>query len=159
MGTLTAFIYIGTSHPNHSGIIPTHFITLSENDRPCLQLKSIDTNKEIISIIPTIENMIDDIHFIVYSFVLEKGYTDLNYHLKEMSQLFTEEERKKIYEEVKKGLQNMDIKIVFNILDGSSLLNKLDSIKLYPNDYEVTTPVLKKEYSHWTQKTEIKEYT
>ena len=146
MGTFTAFIYIGKSHPNHSGIIPSHSIILSENSRPCLQLNSIENNKEIIRIIPTIENMIDDIHFLVYSFVLKKNHTDFNFHLKEMYQLFSEEERKKLYEEVKNGLQNTELKIVFNILDGSSLLNKIDCIKQYPNDYEVTTPAFKKEY-------------
>ena len=154
MGTITAFIFVGTSHQNHVGINPTHFISLSENDRPCLILRKIEDNKEIIRIIPTIECMIDDIHFLVYSFILNKNYTNYEYNLKEMYQLFTDDERKTIYDEVKNGLQGIEIKLVFNILNGSSLLNQLDKIKNYPNDFEVTLPKFKKEFNHLTGKIE-----
>jgi len=158
MGTLTAFIFIGTSHPNHGGINPTHCITLSENSRPCLILKGIDDNEEIIRIIPTIENMVDDIHFLVYSYVLKKNFTNKDFHLKEMYELFTDDERKIIYDEVKSGLKSIDIKIVFNILDGSTLLNQLEKVKEYPNDYEITTTVMKKEYHQWAGEIEKKEF-
>ena len=158
MGTLTAFIFIGTSHPNHGGINPTHCITLSENSRPCLQMKRIDDNEEIIRIIPTIENMVDDIYFLIYSFILKKNYEKQEFHLKEMYSLFNADERKSIYNEVKKELLDKNIKIVFNILKGSTLINKIDEIKKYPNDYEVTAPLFKKEYNQWTGKIEEKEF-
>ena len=154
MGTLTAFVFVGTSHPNHGGINPTHYISLSENNKPCLTLKKMEGNEEIIRIIPTVECMIDDIHFLVYSFILNKKYTDYEYNNKEMYELFTEIERKNIYDEVKIGLQETGIKLVFNIFDGSTLLNQLDKIKQYPNDFEVTTPKFKREFSQWKGKTE-----
>ena len=44
------------------------------------------------------------------------------------------------------------VKVVFNILDDSHLLTQLDAIKKYPNDFEVTLPVMKKEYNAWSQK-------
>ena len=50
MSTITAFILIGKAHQNNSGIIPTHYIALYENDHPSLSLKMIDSNKEIIRI-------------------------------------------------------------------------------------------------------------
>ena len=34
MGTVTAQILIGSPHPNDGGIIPSHYLFLSENDRP-----------------------------------------------------------------------------------------------------------------------------
>jgi predicted YcjX-like family ATPase len=37
-------------------------------------------------------------------------------------------------------------------LDNSHLLTQLDAIKKYPNDFEVTLPVMKKEYNEWSQK-------
>ena len=158
MATLTAFIFIGTSHPNHGGINPSHYITLSENSRPCLQLKMIDNEQEIIRIIPTVENMIDDIYFLIYSFIFKKKYTNYDFHLKEMYELFDADERNNIYNEVKTELQGMDIKVVFNILDGSTLLDQLDKIKQYPNNYEVTTPIFRKEFNQWSGKTEYKDY-
>ena len=158
MATLTAFILIGNSHPNHGGIIPKYSITLAENDRPCLRLASMDSNKEVIKIIPTNKNLADDIYFLVYSFILKKNYENRDFNSKEMHELFTDEERNKIYDEVKTGLCGFNMKIVFNILVGSTLLGQLDKIKEYPIDYEVTTPLFRKELDHWTGKVEREEY-
>jgi len=52
----------------------------------------------------------------------------------------------------------MNMKVVFNILDESSLLNQIDIIKNYPLDCEVTTPKYSREYNHWTKQTVEKEY-
>ena len=38
MGTVTAQILIGSPHPNDGGIIPSHYLFLSENDRPSWSL-------------------------------------------------------------------------------------------------------------------------
>jgi len=135
MGTLTAFIFVGTSHPNHGGINPTHYMTLSENSRPCLELRSFDDNKEIVRIIPTIENTIDDIHFIIHSFVLKKNTSNQDFNFKEMYELFSDDERKLLYEEVKTGLKDINMKIVYNLLDGSVLLGQTNKIKEYPTKY------------------------
>jgi len=144
MASLTAFIFIGTPNIYHGGIIPTHYITLSENNRPCLTLKMFDKEKEILRIIPTYENIIDDIYFLIYSFVLTKKYRINDFHLKEMYEVFSKEERNSIYNEVKQGFLDINIKVVFNILAGSTLLIQLDKISQYPNDYEITTPFILK---------------
>jgi hypothetical protein len=34
MASFTAQILVGSAHPYNGGIIPTHFLFLSENDRP-----------------------------------------------------------------------------------------------------------------------------
>ena len=34
MATLTPQILVGIPHPNHGGINPSHFLFLSENNRP-----------------------------------------------------------------------------------------------------------------------------
>ena len=157
MGTLTSFIFIGYSHPNHGGINPTHCISLSENSRPCLVLRNID-GKEIDKVIPTVECMVDDIYFMIYNSVLKLYKQDFIFNGKEMYSLFNSDERNGLYNEVKTKLVNLDLKIVFNILDGSSLLNRIDDIKNYLIDYEVTIPKIRREYSHSTKKVEINEY-
>jgi hypothetical protein len=144
MASLTAFIFIGNPNIYHGGINPTHYITLSENSRPCLTLKVFDKEKEILRIIPTYENIIDDIYFLIYSFVFKKKYNVNDFHLKEMHELFSKEERNSIYNEVKQGLMDINIKVVFNILAGSTLLTQLQNIGQYPDDYEITTPFLLK---------------
>ena len=157
MGTITAFVYIGTAHPNHGGINPSYCITLSENSRPCLKLMDFESNSEIIKIIPTIENMIDDIYFLLSSFIVNKKYNKDDFYLKEMYEIFTEDERKQLYSKIKNELKDINLKIVFNILDESTLLNQLEKVQQYSIDYEITTPLYRKEYNHWTKRTELKE--
>ena len=156
MGTITSFIFIGTSHTYHGGINPTHYISLFENDRPCLQLRNIN-GKEVDRVIPT-GKYIDDIYFMIYTSVLKLYKQDFKFNGKELYDLFDAEQRERLYSEVKSKLINLNMKIVFNILDGSSLLNLIDDIKKYPIDYEVTTPGFRREYNPWTNKTEEKEY-
>ena len=55
-------------------------------------------------------------------------------------------------------IKTYDLKTVFNILAGSKLLNQMDRIKDYPNDFEVTTPKFRKEYSYQTGKEEFIEF-
>jgi len=50
------------------------------------------------------------------------------------------------------------IKVVFNLLAGSHLLNQIDRIKSYPNDVEITRPSFKKEFNHWNQQIITQEF-
>lgn len=70
MITVTATIIIGTPHLFHGGIIPTHIIFLSENDRPALILRSLKDEEERI-VIPTIENTVNDIFLIIAVYLLK----------------------------------------------------------------------------------------
>ncbi len=64
MATFTAQILVGSPHPNHGGINPTHSLFLSENSRPAWILvdpypDSGPRNSRIVWI-PTLENMLED---------------------------------------------------------------------------------------------------
>ena len=159
MATITAFVLIGKAHQNNSGIIPTHYIALYENDHPSLSLKKIDSNKEIIRISPTAEKIVDNIYLLIYTFVL-KAEINLNNSMngKEIHKLFNEKKSNLTYEQIMSGLETYDFKVVFNILAGSTLLNQLDRIKEYPNDFEVTTAKFRQEYSHRTGKVEYNDF-
>jgi hypothetical protein len=155
MATTTATILIGRAHQNDSGINPTHFIQFTENDRPALILQAIEGESKKIAIIPTIENTIDDIYLMIAVFVLKalKPSKKINtITRKSLYEILNEDERKTLYKKTKDILTANRIKVVFNILDNSHLLNLLKQIKKYPNDFEVTLPALKKELDVWSNK-------
>lgn len=67
MGTLTAQILVGNTHPYHGGITPTHALYLSENSRPAWTLMSHDVyaRKEQPALqpvvwVPTVEHLLED---------------------------------------------------------------------------------------------------
>ena len=155
MATTTATILIGRAHQNDSGINPTHLIQFTENDRPALILQAIEGESKKVVIIPTIENTIDDIYLMIAVFILKavKPSKKLNsITRKSLYEILDEEERKSLYKKTKEILTANRIKVVFNILDNSHLLNLLKQIKKYPNDFEVTLPALKKELNVWSNK-------
>lgn len=141
MATTTAIILVGNTHQNDFGIIPTHLIQLTENSRPALILKDIDGKYETIVIIPTLENTVDDIYLMIATFILKKikPAKELNDpHGESLYDLFTDEERFNLYKNALEVFQTNNVKVVFNILDGSHLLSQITSMKKYPNDFEIT---------------------
>lgn len=161
MATTTAIILIGQADPNHSGIYPTHLIYLTENDRPALILESIEGNKKPIIVVPTVENMVDDIYLMISVFILKNLNLEKKIQTKDRKSIYeilNEQERFVLYEKAKTSIQTSEIKVVFNILDGSHLLSQIDKIKQYPNDFEVTVPYIKKEFNAWSGKVEYKEF-
>ncbi|MDD3093600.1 MAG: hypothetical protein PHS38_08660 [Bacteroidales bacterium] len=155
MSTTTATILIGRAHQNHGGIIPTHLIQLTENSRPSLLLQPIEGPSDVKVVIPTLENIVDDIYLMVTVFILNKikPAKDIdNWERLSMYDLFDENERSSLYEESRRIIKDTSIKIIFNIFEGSHLLNYVDIIKEYPNDLEITLSTLKKELSAWSDK-------
>jgi len=155
MATITTFILVGTADQNKSGINPTHYIMLYEDEQPSLSLHRFDNNKEIIRIRPTAEKLVDNIYLLIYTFIL-KADIFLNNSMsgKEIHKVYNEEKNNMTYENITTSLATFDYKVVFNIFTGSTLLNQIDRIKEYPNDYEIMTPKYRKEYN--TQADEIK---
>ena len=155
MSTTTATILVGRAHQNHSGIIPTHLIQLTENSRPSLLLQPIEGPSDVKVVIPTLENIVDDIYLMVTVFILNKikPAKDIdNWERLSMYDLFDENERSSLYEESRRIIKDTSIKIIFNIFEGSHLLNYVDIIKEYPNNLEITLSTLKKELSAWSDK-------
>jgi len=155
MATITAFILIGTAHQKQSGIIPTHYIALYEGENPSLSLYKLDNNKEIIRIRPSANKLVDNIYLLIHTFVLkaEVNSTD-GMNGKEIHKLYNDKKENITCEQIIENLKSYDFKVVFNILTGSTLLNQLDRIKHYPNDFEVTTPKFRKEYNDQMDKVE-----
>jgi len=159
MATVTAFILVGMAHQNSSGINPTHYIMLYENDQPSLSLYKFENNKEIIRIRPTPEKIVDNIYLLIHTFVLKSDiFLSNNISGKEIHKLFNEEKNKMSYEKIITSLETYDFKVVFNILSGSTLQEQIDRIKEYPNDYEITIPKFRKEYSFRSNKIVNEEY-
>ena len=153
MATTTAIILIGHAHQNSSGIVPSHIIRLTENDRPALILNSIHENMESKVIIPTIADTVNDIYLMIAVYILKmvipsKDIDNLNRD--SLHEILEDNERRLLYAETFKVIQENRIKVVFNILDDSILLTQLDIIKNYPNDFEVTLPAMKKELNAWS---------
>jgi hypothetical protein len=155
MATTTAIILVGYAHQNNSGISPTHIIRFTENDRPALILQNLEGDKDHKVIIPTLENTVNDIYLMIAVFILKKVIISKeihNFNRESLYDILDENERFTLYSETKKIVEETNIKVVFNILDDSHLLNQIDVIKTYPNDFEVTLPALKKEFNAWANK-------
>jgi hypothetical protein len=159
MATITAFILIGKAHQNHSGIIPTHYIELYESDHPSLSLYKFDNNKEIIRIRPDREKLVDNIYLLIHTFILKADVDSTDgMNGKEIHGFYNYRKNNITYEQIMESLKTYDLKVVFNILIGSTLLNQLDRIKDYPSDFEVTTPKFRREYNKQTGKVEFIEF-
>ncbi len=159
MATTTATIFVGHSHQNGSGIIPTHLIQFTENDRPALILRDIEGKEELKVIIPTVENTIDDIYLLITVYILKLVNPSKeihNFNKTSLYDILENSERQDLYRKSIESLKSNRIKVVINILDDSHLLSLIEQIKKYPNDYEVTLPSLKKEYNTWSNKIEAK---
>ena len=159
MSSITAFILIGTAHQNHGGIIPTHYIALYENDSPSLSIHNISTNKEIIRIRPSTAKLVDNIYLLIHTFILKAEINSTeNMNGKDLHKLYNERKKNMTCEQIMENIKTYDLKVVFNILDGSTLINQLDRIKDYPNDFEVTLPKFHREYNNRTGEVEFKEF-
>jgi len=145
MAKITAFILIGSTNQKQSDFISSHYITLYESDHPSLSLYKFDGNKEIIRIKPPADKLVDNIYFLILTFVLNAGINstdDLNG--KEIHKLYNDKKINMTTDKIIEHIKTYDLKTVFNILAGSKLLNQLYRIKDYPNDFEVTTPKFRK---------------
>jgi hypothetical protein len=158
MSTTTASIFIGYAHPNDGGIQASHLIQFTENSRPALFLYNLEEAQEPLVMIPTVNETIDDIYLMIVSYVLNGIQMNRGTQHESLYDIFSEEERFSLYERAKAYLAEHRIKVVFNLLEGSHLLNQIDRIKSYPNDFEITTPSFKKEYNHWGQQVITKEF-
>jgi len=109
MGTLTANILIGSPHPNKDGIIPSHYMFLSENSAPSWTLVKENVDNEDknkypnIVWLPTVENMLEDGLLMVATHVLK------NHEILEMAKDYTnqiESKRLELYSDLDDGQRN-----------------------------------------------------
>ena len=164
MATLTSQILIGSPHPNHGGIGPSHYLFLSENSRPAWILvnqnldKDTSRNELPIIWIPTIENTLEDAFLMIGIYVcndkdLEQLALQYNPEIKnsgiELYEYLNGEQREKLYERVRK-LSDFP-KIIISAFKGSLIIPQLHAITAYSMDVEVCTPTFSRLYSAWNK--------
>ena len=163
MATLTAQILVASSHQNHGGIQPTHYLFLSENSRPAWVLVPENVfnpgNEKITKVtwIPTIENMLEDALLMIAINVLKdkdiialaKEYFKKDIHGSlSLYEDIGPETLRTLYQKCRK-LKNK-FKIVLTVLEGSSIRGQLKVLNNYGMDMEVCTPLYFRTYSAWT---------
>ncbi len=156
MASYTAQFLIGSSHPNHGGIILFDRIYLSENGRPVFILEIDKGNKEE-KWIPTIEGALEDALLMIGVYLLKdevlvkevSNYIPLNQQ--EMVELYEIEDKnlKDLYSLNRTVFKKYGLKIVLTILDGSLLRGQITVLKNYQVDMEVCLPVYSRVYSEW----------
>jgi hypothetical protein len=149
MGTITAQIIVGRSHLYHDGIIPSHFLFLSENDRPAWILfgpnifeEPYNSRKKIVWI-PSTENMLEDALIMIAIHVLknktvkknaEKFCSSISGSPLEIYSAFEKSQLYELYENCR-SIKNWP-KIVVSVFHGSTIENQLDVLKEYSLDFE-----------------------
>ncbi|GAB6056915.1 hypothetical protein [Desulfonatronum parangueonense] len=160
MGAMTAQILIGSGHPNHDGIGPSHYLFLSENSRPAWLLVEQNLfqcarNRKIVWI-PTVEDMLEDaLLMIAVHVVKDQEVVDLIKSLNnsatsdrlEMYDSFDEAQRKMLYEKCRAVALP---KLVLSVFRGSSILTQLSAIDNYMMDIEVCVAVYSRLSSQWS---------
>lgn len=169
MATLTAQMLIGSPHPQHDGILPTHYLFLSENNRPVLVLvqQNIFQSKEekpySITWIPTKENMLEDALLMIAVNVLrdkeileivESEGIKIDSNRFDLNDDINELQRNQLYQKCR-SVENFP-KVILSFFEGSSLKGRLGVLKYYSMDVEVCSPVYSCLFSVWRNETRIK---
>lgn len=156
MSTITAQILIGTEHPYHGGVNPTHYLFLSENDRPAWILVNeniIGENSGIERIVwnPTTENMFEDALFMINLYIeknktliayLKENHKKINFNTNNISipEILDKKDLEKIYDFNRDLLKkNKSIKLIISIFSDSSLKDIVKSL----NGSEIKCEILK----------------
>ena len=167
MGTFTAQILVGDSHPNHGGIIPSHMLFLSENDRPAWILKSIglwgeEKAGKTVTWIPTIENMLEDALLMISLYIMKDkelirmANQCFKNKLKNRIELYDDISKEDLENLYKKNRElNRRFMIALSVFNGSTIENQLNIFKKYSMDIMVLKTKYYRAYSEWTQNTII----
>lgn len=156
MSTITAQILIGTEHPYHGGVNPTHYLFLSENDRPAWILVNENItgeNSGIERIVwnPTTENMFEDALFMINLYIeknktlltyLKENHKKINFNTDNISipEILDKKDLEKIYDFNRDLLKkNKSIKLIISIFTDSSLKDIVKSL----NGSEIKCEILK----------------
>jgi hypothetical protein len=157
MSTVTATILVGSAHQNHTGIIPTHQLLLTENSRPAWSLFDMHSGNRRSVWVPTVEDMLEDGLLMVGLLVVQDeeliaaargfrgGYSDRV----EMYDDIDESERRRLHE-LCRGLGPIT-KLVVTVLEGSSLARQLAVLRRYQFGVEVCPSVYQRESSSWSE--------
>jgi len=156
LSTFTAQILIGTEHPYEGGINPTHFLFLSENDRPVWILVNENISEESrdterIEWKPTTQNMFEDALFMINLYIekdktliayLKENHKNINFNKDSICipEILDSHELEKIYHLNMDLLKkNKSLKLAVSIFADSSLRDIVKSL----NGSEIKCEILK----------------
>ncbi len=161
MGTWTAQILVGRSHPNHGGIGARYQLFLGENSRPCWECFPIGPSSpgqvwknegHTVWIPPGPENILKCGLLMVALHCFDPmGSQAVNKELvssaKSMSKvimdkfvdmsILTDKQFKELYDMAKKIELNDSDKLIVTVLAGSSITGRLEELKKHKYDFEV----------------------
>ena len=161
MGTWTAQILVGNSHPNHGGITAGYQLFLSENDRPCWEcfpifpprLGEVLKNEGHTVWIPPSPGSILECGLLMVALHCFDPMARLpvNKELvssaKSMSKkimdkfvdmsILTDKQFKELYDMAKKIKINDSDKLIVTVLAGSSITGQIKELKKHKYDFEV----------------------
>ena len=168
MAALTTQILIGSPHPNDGGIIPSHYLFLSEGSRPAWTLvnQNIDQTEQYkhfeITWIPTLDNMLEDallmiaVHVCKNSELLDKA-KDFNTKIQaDWMEMYTDlngTQRQQLYHDCR-AIENYP-KLIISTFSGSSIEGQLLILEQYKMDVEVCRVNYSRLYSSWRDDTKI----
>ena len=168
MASLTAQILIGSPHPNDGGIIPSHYLFLSENDRPSWSLVganiSQENGKEFSKIvwIPTYETLIEDAVLMVAIHILKNEEivnmatelsNKIDSELLELRSDLDDDQRDRLYQKCRELTEFP--KMIISIFKSSSIEKQLIALENYKMEIEVCTPIYSRLYSRWTENFQV----
>ena len=160
MATLTAQILIGEPHPFKDGIIPSHYLFLSENSQPSWKLVKTNiyqvNNKKFPEIKwnPTVENMIEDgllmvaIHIIKNKEIIKiaKDFSSkIDSQTLELYSDLNDKQRDILYEKCRE--LSVFPKLIISIFRSSTIEKQLAVLEKYKMEVEVCTPTYSRLYS------------
>ncbi len=163
MGTFTAHALVGTPHQHHGGIVPSHRLYLSENDRLAWILVPESAGDgpasrlgHAVTWVPSLENMLEDallmialhvvhdraVHNAAGPLLARSHETPLVlYDVIEPEQLLS------LYELCRNSRSSY--KLVLTVLTGSTIRSQLGVLERYSMDVEVCLPVYSRSHSGW----------
>lgn len=166
MATYTAQILVGTGHPNHDGIYPSHCLYLSENSRPAWVLLPVHNGNQAgdakVTWIPTLENTLEDALLMIAIHVIKDPeitrmasgfFSSQQNNWVVMYEDVTPEQRQQLYQRCRQ-MENT-YKLVLTVLRGSTLADQLKVLAHYQMDVEVCTPSYVRLYSRWLDQTRM----
>jgi len=168
MGSLTAQIIVGSPHPNHDGINPTHFLFLSENSRPAWTLVEQNVfepnraQERGTTWVPTIEGALEDALLMIAVHVAETPELveqALSFNAKilgpwvELPSELTQEQRAQLIQQCR-SMPNFP-KIVVSVFRGSLLMRQLPVLGSYRMDVEVCRVGYSRLYSSWRREAKV----
>ncbi len=147
MGTFTAQILVGTPDLYHGGIIPTHYLFLSENDKLTWILEDKSGSQKVVWIAAPEDALEDALLMIAIHVCKDSNIINLakSFCKKitskrvEVKSDLKEAHRKQLYQQCR-ALSNFP-KIIVSVFEDSTIRGQLSVLKHYQMEVEVCVPI------------------